>query len=88
MVILEFLKTHEKSTLSDVEHAQIMALHKEGYSERSISERVKCSKNAVHNAVMKFQKSGTYSDAKSLVVHEKPHQGMTMSLEEQQFSLQ
>ena len=37
---------------------------KEGYSERSISERVKRSKNAVHNAVVKFQKSGTYSDAK------------------------
>ena len=34
-----------------------MALHKEGYSERSISKRVKHSKNAVH-------KSGTYSDAK------------------------
>ena len=49
---------------TDVERAQIMALHKEGYSERSISERVKCSKNAVHNAVVKFQKSGTYSDAK------------------------
>ena len=54
----------KKSTLSDVEHAQIMALHKEGYSERSNSERVKHIKNAVHNAVVKFQKSGTYSDAK------------------------
>ena len=54
----------KKSTLSDVEHAQIMALHREGHSERSISEQIKCSKNAVHNAVLKFQKSGTYSDAK------------------------
>ena len=54
----------KKSTLSDVERAQIMALHKEGYSERSNSVRVKRSKNAVHNAVVKFQKSRTYSDAK------------------------
>ena len=33
-------------------------------SERSISERIKRSKNAVHNAVVKFKKTGTYSDAK------------------------
>ena len=54
----------KKSSLSDVRRAQIVALHNEGYSERSISERVGCSKNAVHNAVVKFRKSGTYSDAK------------------------
>ena len=58
------MKMGKKSTLSDVERAQIMALHKKGYSERSISERVKRSKNAIQNAVVKFQKSGTYSDAK------------------------
>ena len=58
------MKMGKKSTHSNVEHAQIMAFHKAGYSERSISERVKRSKNAVHNAVMKFQKSGTYSDAR------------------------
>ena len=47
------MKMGKKLTLSDVEHAQIMALHKEGYSEDgSISERVKRSKNAVHNAVV------------------------------------
>ena len=48
----------------DVQRAQIVALYKEGYSERSISERIKRSKNAVHNAVLKFKKTGTYSDAK------------------------
>ena len=63
----------KKSTLSDVERAQIMALHKEGYSERSISERVKRSKNAVHNAVMKFQKSGTYSDGQKVWSSTKNH---------------
>jgi len=41
-----------------------VALHKEEYSELLISERVRCSKNAVYNAVVKFQKAGTYSDAK------------------------
>ena len=44
------MKMGKKSTLSDVERAQIMALHKKRYSEKSISERVK---NAVHNAVVK-----------------------------------
>lgn len=51
-------------SLSDVERAQIVTLYKEGYSERSICEKVKHSKNAVHNALVKFQKTGTYSDAK------------------------
>ena len=40
-----------------------MTLYDEGYSEQSISERVKCSKNAVHNAFVKFWNSGSYSDA-------------------------
>ena len=40
------------------------ALYKEGYSERSISERIKRTKNAVYNAVVKFKKTGAYSDAK------------------------
>jgi len=54
----------KKLSLSDVERAQIVALYKEAYSERSISERIKRSKNAVHNAIVKFNKAGTYSDAK------------------------
>ena len=53
------MKMGEISSLSDVQHAQIVALYKEGYSERSISEQIKSSKNAVHNAVMKFKKKGT-----------------------------
>ena len=31
----------KKSSLSDVQRAQIVALYKEGYSKRSISERIK-----------------------------------------------
>ena len=55
--------------------------------ERSISERIKRSKNAVYNAVVKFKKTGTYLDAKCLVVHKKARQGMTKSLGGQQFGL-
>ena len=34
------------------------------YSERLISDRIKRSKNAIHNAVVTFKKTGTYLDAK------------------------
>ena len=54
----------KKLSLFDVQHAQIVALYKEGYSEHSISEQIKRSKNAVYNAVVKFKKTGTYTDAK------------------------
>ena len=50
--------------LSEVQRAQIAALHKEGYSERLISEEIKCSKSAVYNAVVKFQNTGSYSTRK------------------------
>ena len=58
----------KKSSLSDVQCAQIkLSLFTRKdilISERSISERIKRSKNAVHNAVVKFKKTGTFSDAK------------------------
>ena len=38
-----------------------MVLHEEGYSERAISQKIKKSKNAVHNAIIKFRNTGTYS---------------------------
>ena len=50
--------------LSEVQRAQIVALHKEGYSEQLISEKMKCSKSAVYNAVVKFQNTGSYSTGK------------------------
>ena len=50
--------------LSEVQRAQIAALHKEGCSERLISEEMKCSKSTVHNAVVKFQNTGSYSTRK------------------------
>ena len=50
--------------LSEVEQAQIVALHKEGHSERLISQKMKKSKTAVHNAIAKFRNTGTYTTAK------------------------
>ena len=50
--------------LSEVERAPIVALHKEGHSERLISQKMKKSKTAVHNAMAKFRNTGTYTTAK------------------------
>ena len=47
--------------LSEVQRAQIVVRHKEGYSERAISQKIKKSKNAVHNTIVKFRNTGTYS---------------------------
>ena len=48
----------KKASLSEVKHAQIVILHKEGLSERLISEKVECSKTAVHQAIVKFKLCG------------------------------
>ena len=77
----------KKSLLSDVQRCQIVTFHKEGYSERSISEQIKRSKNAVHNAVVKFKKQGLIQMSNGLFVHEKARQGMTTSLGGQHFGL-
>ena len=54
----------KKLSLSDVQRAQIVAFYKEEYSKHSASERIKRSKNAVYNAIVKFKKTGTHSDIK------------------------
>ena len=70
----------KKSSLSDVQRAQIVVLYKEEYFERSISERMKKSKNAVYDAVVKLRKQGLIQIPNGLVVHKKPRQGMTTAL--------
>lgn len=52
----------KKLSLSEVERAQVVVLHQEGFSERAISKKLKRGKTAVHNAVVKLANSGTYSD--------------------------
>jgi transposase len=54
----------KKASLSDVQRAQIVTLHKEGYSERKIAVKICCSKTAVHTAISKFENEGSYSDKK------------------------
>ena len=61
---LEFLalKIGKKASLSEVKRAQIVILHKVRLSERLISEKVECSKTAVHQAIVKFKICGSYVD--------------------------
>ena len=54
----------KKPSLSEIQHAQIVILYKEGQSERKISEKLGVSKRAVYQAVVKFKNSGQYSDQK------------------------
>ena len=78
----------KKMSLSDVKRSQIVTLYDERYSERSISERVKCSKNAVHDAIVNLEIQGVIWMPRSLVDQGKPHHGTTTSFGEQQFGLQ
>ena len=54
----------KKASLSEVKRVQIVILQKEGYSERQIKTQLKCSKTAVHNALVNVKNFGTYSDKK------------------------
>ena len=54
----------KKCSLTEVERGQIVAFHKEGYTERQIGAKLGFSKTAVHQALVKFSRSGSYSDAK------------------------
>ena len=51
----------KKASITEVQREQIVVLQHEGYSQRAISEELKCSKTAVHNAVVKFVNSRTGS---------------------------
>ena len=44
--------------------SQIFTLHGEGYTERDIAAKVRCSKTAVHNAIDKINADGTFHDTK------------------------
>jgi len=54
----------KKRSLSETQRAQFMILRQEGYTERSIRERLAFSKTAVHQAVVKFKNCGSYSGCK------------------------
>ena len=44
----------KKKSLSEVQRAQIVALHGQNLSERLISAQMGCSKTAVHQAIAKY----------------------------------
>ena len=54
----------KKKSLSEVQRAQIVALHGQNLSERQISAQMGCSKTAVHQAIAKYQQDGSYTDSK------------------------
>ena len=54
----------KKKSLSEVQRAQIIALHGQNLSERQISAQMGCSKTAVHQAIAKYQQNGSYTDKK------------------------
>jgi len=45
-----------------VERSKIVTLHEEGYSERQISEKLKFSKTAIHQPVVKFKTYASFQD--------------------------
>ena len=49
--------------LGEVRKAQIVTLHGEGYTERDIAAKLRCSKTAVH--VVKFSADGRFPDRKT-----------------------
>ena len=66
-----------KSSLSPTKRAKIPTLRDEGYTERAKSARLKCSKNAVHNEIVKFKCDGIYTDRSAVEDRGKPHPEMT-----------
>ena len=60
----EVLQMGKKKSLSEVQRAQIVALHGQNLSERLISAQMGCSKTAVHQAIAKYQDDGSYTDRK------------------------
>jgi len=45
-----------------VERSKIVTLHEEGYSEKQISEKLKFSKTAIHQPVVKFKTYASFQD--------------------------
>jgi len=53
----------KKEGLSGVDRSKSIILHEKGYSERQISEKLKFSKTAIHQAVTRFKTFGSFQDS-------------------------
>ena len=56
----------KKKSLSEIQRAQIVALHGQNLSKRQISAQMGCSKTAVHQANAMYQQDGSYTDKKKI----------------------
>ena len=56
----------KKLFLTEVRRVQILVvtLHGEGFTERDIAVKLRCSKTAVHNGIAKFNADVTFHDRK------------------------
>ena len=54
----------KKVSLSKTKRAQIMILHKEGFSQWKICKKVSCSKTVVYQVIARFLNVGLYHDKK------------------------
>jgi len=45
-----------------VDRSKILILYEEGYTERQISDKLKFSKTAIHQAVARFKRFGSFQD--------------------------
>ena len=52
----------KKSSLTEVRRAQIVTLHGEGFTERDIATKLRCSKITVHSAIAKSSADGTFHE--------------------------
>ena len=55
-----------KSSLTEVRWAQIVTLHGYVYTGRDIAAKLRCSKTAVHNAIVKSNAGGTLHDGEKV----------------------
>lgn len=52
----------KKPSLTTTTRAQVFALKQEGYTERQLAVRFKCSKTAIHQAIIRYQETGSFED--------------------------
>ena len=51
-------------SLKELLRAQIFTLYGEGYTERDFAAKLRCSKTAVHNAIIEFKADDMFHDRK------------------------
>ena len=61
-----------------VEHGQIVALHKNGLSQRQISKQLCINQSSVQRAIKKFAIEGIFGNRKKVVGHGKQLHEMTL----------